>query len=86
MKKIIRLTESDLTRIVSRVVNESNRPNTRDNYKNIPSEIRSEINKMIHKYIETNPNEDYSDYKGLITAIYEFAMNFQQKITPIEEL
>ena len=48
-------------------------------YKNIPSEIRSELNRMIHKYIETNPNEDYSDYKGLIGAIYDFAMNFQQK-------
>jgi hypothetical protein len=55
-------------------------------YKNIPSEIRSELNKMIHRYIETDPNADYSDYKGLIGAIYDFAMNFQQKTTPTDGL
>jgi hypothetical protein len=55
-------------------------------YKNIPSEIRSELNKMIHRYIDTDPNADYSDYKGLIGAIYNFAMNFQQKTTPTDGL
>jgi hypothetical protein len=76
----------NMRRFATKNLNENNHLNTRDNYKSIPSEIRSELNRMIHKYIETNPNEDYSDYKGLIGAIYDFAINFQQKITPNEEL
>tara|TARA_R100001039_G_scaffold10623_1_gene5516 strand:+ start:87209 stop:87343 length:135 start_codon:yes stop_codon:yes gene_type:complete len=33
---------------------------------------RQEINKILHTYIEVNPNEDYTDYKGLITALENY--------------
>jgi hypothetical protein len=33
---------------------------------------RQEINKLIHTYVEVNPREDYTDYKGLITALLDW--------------
>ena len=33
---------------------------------------RQKVNKIIHTYVDVNKNEDYTDYKGLITALIEW--------------
>jgi hypothetical protein len=36
---------------------------------------RQEVNKIIHTYVEVCPYEDYTDYKGLITALIDWKNN-----------
>ncbi len=33
---------------------------------------RQKVNKIIHTYIDVNQYEDYTDYKGLITALIDW--------------
>ena len=33
---------------------------------------RQKVNKIIHTYVDVNEYEDYTDYKGLITALIEW--------------
>jgi hypothetical protein len=33
---------------------------------------RQKVNKIIHTYVEVSPREDYTDYKGLITALIDW--------------
>ena len=38
---------------------------------------RQKVNKIIHTYIDVNNHEDYTDYKGLITALIDWKNNKQ---------
>lgn len=59
MKKITRLTESDLTRIVRRVINEESSET---------ESLYSDINKLIDtKYVEMDPE----DIKNVLNNIFE---------------
>jgi len=33
---------------------------------------RQKVNKIIHTYVDVNKYEDYTDYKGLITALIDW--------------
>ena len=43
---------------------------------------RQKLNKIIHNYVEVNKNEDYTNYKGLITALIEWK-NEQLTLTDV---
>lgn len=43
---------------------------------------RQIVNKIIHTYVEVNKHEDYTDYKGLITALINWK-NEQLTLTDV---
>ena len=43
---------------------------------------RQKVNKIIHTYVEVNKCEDYTDYKGLITALINWK-NEQLTLTDV---
>ena len=43
---------------------------------------RQKVNKIIHTYVEVNKCEDYTDYKGLITALINWK-NEQLTLTAV---
>ena len=45
---------------------------------------RQKLNKIIHNYVEVNKNEDYTNYKGLITALIEWK-NEQLTLTDVSQ-
>ena len=45
---------------------------------------RQKLNKIIHNYVEVNKNEDYTNYKGLITALIEWK-NEQLTLTDVSK-
>ncbi len=87
MKKIVKLTESDLTNIVKRVINENN--------SNFFSKRLGLINKVLDEVIsEKTPDEydaeDYNDYKEEIQwstlSTIEYMMQYEfQRGEKIEE-
>ena len=66
MKKIIRLTESDLTRIVNRVINEDYSSNFKRRFKSINDEILELIDSAKDE-VDEDDFDDYYDYlEGLV--------------------
>ena len=45
---------------------------------------RQKVNKIIHTYVEVNKCEDYTDYKGLITALINWK-NEQLTLTDVSQ-
>ena len=43
---------------------------------------RQKVNKIIHTYVDVNKYEDYTDYKGLITALIDWK-NEQLTLTDV---
>ena len=43
---------------------------------------RQKVNKIIHTYVDVNKYEDYTDYKGLITALIDWK-NEQLNLTDV---
>ena len=66
MKKIIKLTESDLTRIVNRVINEGYSSNFKRRFKSINDEILELIDNAKDE-VDEDDFDDYYDYlEGLV--------------------
>jgi len=66
MKKIIKLTESDLTRIVNRVINEGYSSNFKRRFKSINDEILELIDSAKDE-VDEDDFDDYYDYlEGLV--------------------
>lgn len=53
--------------------------------KNYSMNEREELNKLIHNYVDVNKHEDYTDYKGLISALIEWK-NGQLSVVPKENV
>ena len=45
---------------------------------------RQKVNKIIHTYVDVNKYEDYTDYKGLITALIDWK-NKQLTLTDVSQ-
>jgi hypothetical protein len=79
MKKIKRLSESDLNRIVKKVINEqSDEMNPNDLYRMYVKEIESELRNIddsyktlreLYEYIEMDENLDQDDKDDLLSGI-----------------
>jgi hypothetical protein len=65
MKKVIRLTESDLTRIVKRIINESQDP--------ISKFTEEELEKISRMVINMSQPEFFEDYEARNYLYYEVA-------------
>jgi len=70
MKKIIRLTEDDLTRVIKRVVSEQTNPNVKDDKAELIKVLRNHLNRM---------ENDKIDAMGVAQVIYNDCAHFMNK-------
>jgi len=70
MKKIIRLTEDDLTRVIKRVVSEQTNPNVKDDKAELIKVLRNHLNRM---------ENDKIDAMGVAQVIYYDCAHFMNK-------
>jgi len=81
MKKIVRLSESDLNRLVKRVINEQDNGSSEDSYRMYDRFIQSEVKNIndsideLHNMledIEIDDNLDEHDKKDLLDQIHSY--------------
>ena len=70
MKKVVRLTEDDLTRVIKRVVSEQTTPNVKDDKAELIKVLRNHLNRM---------EKDKIDAMGVAQVIYNDCAHFMNK-------
>jgi hypothetical protein len=71
MKKVVRLTEDDLTRVIKRVVSEQTTPNVKDDKAELIKVLRNKLNSM--------EGNNKFDAMGVAQVIYNNCAHFMNK-------